>query len=79
MGIQVLAKRKYQTTTDSKYAEPVAENHLNRKFTLDKPNVSSDHRGFLFSQDHRLIIIQQINQGISISILNIALKQQKVS
>lgn len=40
MGIQALAKRKYQATTDSKHGKPVAENHLNRNFTPDKPNVS---------------------------------------
>ena len=40
MGIQALVKRKYQATIDSKHGKPVAENHLNRKFTPDKPNVS---------------------------------------
>ena len=40
MDIQALAKRKYQATTDSKHGKPVAENHLNRNFTPDKPNVS---------------------------------------
>lgn len=78
MSIQAVAKRKYQATTDSKHGKPVAENHLNRNFIPDKPNVSwvsryhlhldkrrlaisSDHHGSLFSQDHRLIITQQIN------------------
>jgi len=40
MGIQAVAKRKYKATTDSKHSKPVAENHLNRNFTPDKPNVS---------------------------------------
>jgi len=35
-----VAKRKYKATTDSKHSKPVAENHLNRNFTPDKPNVS---------------------------------------
>jgi putative transposase len=40
LGIQAVAKRKYQFTTDSAHTQPVAENHLNRNFTPEKPNVS---------------------------------------
>ena len=40
MGIQAVAKRKYKATTDSTHTKPVAENHLNRKFTPDKPNTA---------------------------------------
>jgi len=40
MGIQAVAKKKYQATTDSAHSKPVAENHLNRNFTPDKPNNS---------------------------------------
>ena len=38
LNIQAVAKRKYKATTDSRHTQPVAENHLNRKFTPDKPN-----------------------------------------
>jgi len=40
LNIQAVAKRKYQATTDSAHAKPVAENHLNRDFTPEKPNTS---------------------------------------
>jgi putative transposase len=40
MGIQAVAKRKYKATTDSAHSHPVAENHLNRDFTPEKPNQS---------------------------------------
>jgi len=40
LAIQAVAKRKYRATTDSKHAKPVAENHLNRDFTPEKPNNS---------------------------------------
>ena len=40
MNIQAVAKRKYKATTDSKHNKSVGENHLNRHFTLDKPNAS---------------------------------------
>jgi putative transposase len=40
LDIQAVAKRKYKATTDSAHAKPVAENHLNRKFTPAKPNTS---------------------------------------
>jgi hypothetical protein len=45
MGIQAVAKRKYQATTDSAHTKPVAENHLNRDVTPEKPNTSlpQDH------------------------------------
>jgi len=38
LGIQAVAKRKYQATTDSRHSQPVAENHLNRQFTPERPN-----------------------------------------
>jgi putative transposase len=38
LDICAVAKRKYKATTDSKHGKPVAENHLNRNFTPDKPN-----------------------------------------
>jgi len=31
-------RRKYKSTTDSRHQYPVAENTVNRKFTVDKPN-----------------------------------------
>lgn len=40
LDIQAVAKRKYKATTDSNHSQPVAENHLNRNFTPDKPNTS---------------------------------------
>jgi len=40
LDIQAVAKRKYKATTDSNHCQPVAENHLNRQFTPEKPNTS---------------------------------------
>jgi putative transposase len=40
IGICAVAKKKYKATTDSSHSKPVAENHLNRDFTPDKPNTS---------------------------------------
>ena len=40
LNIQAVAKRKYKATTDSAHSQPLAENHLNRNFTPDRPNVS---------------------------------------
>jgi len=40
MGIQAVAKKKYKATTDSAHSKQVAENHLNRDFTPEKPNTS---------------------------------------
>ena len=37
-GIVSRHKRKYKATPNSKHAHPVAANHLNRRFTLVKPN-----------------------------------------
>lgn len=38
LDVQAVAKRKYKATTDSKHSKPVAQNHLNRQFTPDRPN-----------------------------------------
>jgi putative transposase len=38
LDIQAVAKKKYRATTDSRHTQPVAENHLNRKFRADRPN-----------------------------------------
>ena len=38
LDIQAVAKKKYRATTDSRHTQPVAENHLHRKFRADKPN-----------------------------------------
>ena len=38
VGIYAIAKKKYRATTDSKHSLPVAANHLNRNFRVDKPN-----------------------------------------
>jgi len=38
LAIQAVAKRKYQATTDSRHTQKVAENHLNRQFTPERPN-----------------------------------------
>ena len=35
-GIHAIAKKKYRATTDSKYSLPVAANHLNRNFRVNK-------------------------------------------
>jgi len=40
LDIQAVAKKKYKATTDSVHSKLVAENHLNRDFTPDKPNAS---------------------------------------
>jgi len=37
-GIHAMAKKKYRATTDSKHSLPVAANHLNRNFRVDRPN-----------------------------------------
>lgn len=38
MGIQAVARKKYKATTESAHAKPVADNHLNRDFTTEKPS-----------------------------------------
>jgi len=38
LGIRCKQKRKFKATTDSKHTLPVAENLLNRKFEVTKPN-----------------------------------------
>lgn len=37
-GIRAVGKRKYRVTTDSKHKHPVADNLLNRNFSVDNPN-----------------------------------------
>ncbi len=37
-GIHAVTKKKYRVTTNSKHLHPVAVNHLNRNFRVDKPN-----------------------------------------
>jgi len=37
-GIHAVTKKKYRATTDSKHSLPVAANHLNRNFKVNKPN-----------------------------------------
>jgi len=37
-GIYTVAKKKYRATTDSKHTLPVAVNHLNRNFSVNKLN-----------------------------------------
>jgi len=37
-GIHTVTKKKYRATTGSKHPHPVAANHLNRNFKVDKPN-----------------------------------------
>ena len=36
--LKVSCKRKFRTTTSSKYRRPVAEHLLDREFTADRPN-----------------------------------------
>ena len=36
VGIYAMAKKKYRATTDSKHTLPVAANHLNRNFSVNK-------------------------------------------
>ncbi len=38
MGLSCKTKRKFKVTTDSKHKLPVADNILNRRFTVDKPD-----------------------------------------
>jgi putative transposase len=40
LNIQAVAKGEYKATIDSAHSKPVAENHLNRNTTPDKPNTS---------------------------------------
>ena len=37
-GLRARAARKFRATTNSKHSEPVANNILNRQFTVDRPN-----------------------------------------
>lgn len=37
-GIRAVGKRKYRVTTRSQHSYPVAENLLDRQFTIDRPN-----------------------------------------
>jgi len=37
-GIRAVGKRKYRVTTQSRHTDPVAENRLERHFTVDRPN-----------------------------------------
>jgi transposase InsO family protein len=39
-GIHAMAKKKYKATTDSRHTQPVAANHLNRNFSVNKLNQS---------------------------------------
>jgi len=38
LDICAVAKKKYRATTDSNHSHPVAENHLNGSFVVDRPN-----------------------------------------
>lgn len=38
MGLRSIVRRKYRPTTDSKHSFPVAPNHLERHFTVNRPN-----------------------------------------
>ena len=37
-GIRLRVSKKFKATTNSNHKPPVAENILNRDFTVDKPN-----------------------------------------
>ncbi|QNT15664.1 IS3 family transposase [Empedobacter stercoris] len=37
-ALRSILKRKFKVTTDSSHKYPVVENHLNRNFTVEKPN-----------------------------------------
>ena len=39
-GIRANRRRKFRATTDSKHADPMAPNILNRAFTVERPNVA---------------------------------------
>ena len=39
-GIRAKQARKFKATTDSKHELPVAENHLDRQFDVDRPNAA---------------------------------------
>ncbi|MCJ7790688.1 MAG: IS3 family transposase [Candidatus Atribacteria bacterium] len=36
-GIHAVAKKKYKAATDSRHTQPVAPNHLNCNFSVNKP------------------------------------------
>ena len=57
LDICAVAKKKYRATTDSNHSQPVAENHLNRKFTPDKPNQAwvADIT-YIYTQERRLAL-----------------------
>jgi putative transposase len=38
LGLRSIVRRKYRATTNSKHSFPVAENLVNRKFTVERPN-----------------------------------------
>src|SRR5213075_2303745 len=39
-GIQARRRRRFGATTDSKHADPIAPNVLDRKFTVEAPNTA---------------------------------------
>jgi transposase InsO family protein len=39
-GIQAKRRRRFRATTDSKHADPIAPNILDREFTVDAPNTT---------------------------------------
>lgn len=40
LGLRCQTSRRFVVTTDSKHAEPIAPNLLNRKFTVSAPNIA---------------------------------------
>ena len=38
MGLRLIIRRKFHVTTNSKHAFPIAPNHLQRNFTVARPN-----------------------------------------
>jgi putative transposase len=39
-GIQAKRRRRFRVTTDSKHADPIVPNILDRKFTAEAPNLA---------------------------------------
>lgn len=95
LAIQAVAKRKYKATTDSKPTQPVADNHLNRDFTVERPNTWVADITYLYTQEGWLYLATimdlysrkiigwafkgKINQRLSDSSPGYDLKQRNLS
>jgi len=55
-NIYAVNKKKYKATTDSKHSHPVAVNHLNRNFKVDKLKQVLGSRYHLYLYSGRLVL-----------------------